>query len=73
MVQQTLDQVPVREKNQTAIIIAHRLSTIRHCDVICVLDGGRIIESGTHDDLLEKKGAYMRFLLEQEQESERGS
>ncbi|MBT33461.1 MAG: ATPase, partial [Thalassobius sp.] len=43
---------------KTALIIAHRLSTIRHADKILVLKEGEIIESGTHDSLLEQKGLY---------------
>jgi len=39
-------------------VIAHRLSTIMNSDVIMVLDHGRIIERGTHESLLEKKGVY---------------
>ncbi|MFT4824831.1 MAG: subfamily B ATP-binding cassette protein HlyB/CyaB [Halioglobus sp.] len=48
-------------KNRTVFIIAHRLSTVRHCDKIVVLDKGRIIESGTHDDLLEASGYYAKL------------
>ena len=43
---------------RTTLIVAHRLSTVRHADAIHVLEAGRIIESGTHDDLLQKNGAY---------------
>ncbi len=42
----------------TRIVIAHRLSTVRHCDRILVLDGGHIIEDGTYDELLAKKGFF---------------
>lgn len=45
-------------KNRTSIIIAHRLSTIRNVDKILVLDKGKIIEEGTHSELLKLKGAY---------------
>lgn len=45
-------------KNRTSFIIAHRLSTIRHCDKIMVIDSGNIVESGTHDELLEQHGEY---------------
>ncbi|MBA2348810.1 MAG: ABC transporter ATP-binding protein [Solirubrobacterales bacterium] len=45
-------------QGRTAIVIAHRLSTIRQAGRIVVLDGGRIVEQGTHDELLEAEGAY---------------
>lgn len=51
--------------NQTMIIIAHRLSTIRKCDDIIVLDNGQIVETGTHDALLEKKGKYYKLWISQ--------
>lgn len=57
--------------NKTAIVIAHRLSTILHMDRIVVLENGRIIEEGTHDELLHNKGKY--FEMWQHQSGEAGS
>lgn len=48
-------------ENRTALVIAHRLSTIRQADQILVIDGGRIVERGTHQSLLSKQGAYSKF------------
>ena len=45
-------------KNRTSIVIAHRLSTIQNVDTIIVMQQGQIIEKGSHEDLIEKKGAY---------------
>ena len=49
----------------TRIVIAHRLSTIRHCDRIIVLNEGKIVEDGTYEELLEKKG-YFSELVERQ-------
>lgn len=49
-------------KNRTSVVIAHRLSTIQHADLIVVIDEGRIVESGTHSELLKKKDGYYNKL-----------
>jgi subfamily B ATP-binding cassette protein MsbA len=49
-------------KDRTSIIVAHRLSTVVHADLIVVMDKGRMIESGTHHELLEQKGMYYNLI-----------
>ena len=53
-------------KNKTMIIIAHRLTTIENADLIIVLDKGKLIEQGSHDELLNKQGVYRSLYLQQE-------
>ena len=53
---------------RTSFVIAHRLSTIRQADVILVVHDGRIIEQGTHPELIAKKGAYYNLYTRQFQE-----
>lgn len=48
-------------KNKTLIVIAHRLSTIRDADQILVVDNGKIVEKGVHDELIKQKGIYQKF------------
>ena len=52
-------------ENLTVIIVAHRSSTVRNADQIVVLDKGRIVEVGTHDVLIDRKGAYYNLVKNQ--------
>ncbi len=58
LVQEALDRLL---KGRTVFVIAHRLSTIAHANLILVLDAGRIVERGTHDQLLAARGLYQRL------------
>ena len=59
LVQQALDRLT---KNRTTLVIAHRLSTIRNADIICVMHQGRIVERGTHDELIAINGYYKHLV-----------
>lgn len=67
--QEALDNI-VQQKKITTIIIAHRLSTIRSADVINVLVDGEIVESGTHDELMDKMGYYRKLVEKQDHTAE---
>lgn len=58
-IQQSLEYLT---KNRTTLSIAHRLSTLRHADSLIVIDQGHIIESGTHEQLLQQRGVYYKLL-----------
>ena len=60
---QNLDDIAA---NRTMLIIAHRLSTVRRCDRIIVIEKGEIVEVGSHDELMAKKGNYYQLYSQQE-------
>ena len=55
LVQEAISNVSA---NRTVIIVAHRLSTIRHADKIIVIDAGKVVEEGTHQELMDSQGGY---------------
>jgi ATP-binding cassette, subfamily B, bacterial len=75
------DRILAATRHTTTILISHRFSTVRHADRICVLEGGRVVELGTHDELIAAGGRYKtmfdlqasRFGAEQPQPGEEGA
>ena len=61
-IQKMLSELPA---SMTVIMIAHRLSTIKNSDRIVVMDHGRVVETGSHQQLLEKQGAYYALYMAQ--------
>ena len=61
-VQDNIDQLV---EGRTSFVIAHRLSTIRRADLIVVLDQGRVVERGSHDELMERRGLYAYLVSQQ--------
>lgn len=59
LVQQAMERLV---SGKTVMVIAHRLSTVQRADKICVVEEGRIVEQGSHDELLEKGGIYAELV-----------
>ena len=62
LIQQALERVL---ESRTSLVIAHRLSTVRNADKIIVLDQGRIVETGNHEELLQRNGLYSQLYQRQ--------
>lgn len=62
IIMNNLDKI---KRGRTMFIIAHRLSTVKNCDIIAAMDRGRIIEIGTHDELINRKGYYYSLYTQQ--------
>jgi ABC-type multidrug transport system fused ATPase/permease subunit len=52
------DRILAATRGRTTILISHRFSTVRHADRICVIEGGRVVELGSHDELMARRGRY---------------
>jgi len=63
-VQQAIDGM-IKQGRMTVVIIAHRLSTVRNSHKICVIQGGKVVEEGSHDDLVQLRGAYFNLVESQ--------
>ena len=64
--QELTSAIEALTKEKTIIMIAHRLKTVRHADNILVIDGGKIVQCGTHDELMHQGGIYRRFVESRE-------
>jgi len=65
LIQKALEDIS-NERSMTKIIIAHRLSTVQHAEQILVLDKGKLVESGTHSELLKQNGVYAQIVKQSE-------
>lgn len=57
----------VLTRNKTIIMIAHRLKTVQHSDQILVVYGGKVVQKGKHEEMIEQEGSYSRFVGERKE------
>jgi ATP-binding cassette subfamily B protein len=62
---QIMDNLDTFFQGKTVVVVAHRLSTVRHADQIVVLEKGEIVETGTHEELTRRQGAYYKLVKNQ--------
>jgi ABC-type multidrug transport system fused ATPase/permease subunit len=68
LIQEALEEIS-QKQTLTKIVIAHRLSTVQHADQILVMEKGRLVERGTHKELLKKDGVYAQIVKQSELKS----
>lgn len=64
VVQEALDHLPNENKDMTIVVVAHRLRTVRNADCIAFIEGGKVAEMGTHEELVQKAGGHYRKMVE---------
>jgi len=69
LVKEAIDQLINQKEGRAVLVIAHRLSTVKNADLVCVIESGKIVEEGTHDELIEKNGLYKQLVSHQLEKS----
>lgn len=64
VVQDALDQLPKENNDLTIVVVAHRLRTVQNADLIAFIEGGRVVELGAHNELVQRPGGHYRKMVE---------